>query len=126
MEIGADTCVLEVEGRAEHSALPLASVTSREVSRGKKGHTLVGAGAGFVVGAVAGTAWVRSLKEADDPWDASETLVPGGLGLALGALVGSLIKIERWETVPLDQFSVGLVRQRNGRLGLAVSASIRL
>ncbi len=36
MEIGADTCVLAVEGRAEPLALPLASVTKFEVVRGQQ------------------------------------------------------------------------------------------
>jgi hypothetical protein len=37
--LGADTCVLEVEAGADPLTLPLASVTSFEVSRGRESNT---------------------------------------------------------------------------------------
>jgi hypothetical protein len=42
-------------------------------------------------------------------------------GATVGWLVGSQIKVDRWEEVPLDRFRASLVAQRDGRLGLAVS-----
>ncbi len=46
-------------------------------------------------------------------------LVGGLLGLGIGAL----IKTDRWEEVPLDQFRVSLVPQWNGGRALGVAVS---
>lgn len=76
-----------------------------EVSRGSKRHTLKGLLAGAVAwGAIAG------LVAAFDTLDESgvgEPLFVGGL-LVAGAGVGSLIKTERWETVPAGGVSAGI------------------
>ncbi len=42
VSMGPDTCVLEIEGRSDPTALPVAPVTRLEVSRGQKSHTLLG------------------------------------------------------------------------------------
>ncbi len=45
-------------------------------------------------------------------------------GAAIGAVVGNaLIKIDRWQEVPLDQFRVGIAPQRDGRLGIGFSVT---
>jgi len=39
----------------------------------------------------------------------------------LGAVIGALIKTDRWEEVPLDALRVSFVPQRDGRFGLGMS-----
>ncbi len=47
----------------------------------------------------------------------------GGAGAGLGALVGLLIKTDRWEEVPLNRFRVSFAPQRDGRFALGASVS---
>jgi len=97
--------------------IPLSDVVRLEVSRGKKGHwlvgTLVGAGVGLGVGLIAASG---NESEPTDPSnlfepfaaELGETTEDAGIvllstlaGAGLGALVGALIKTEKWEDVPL-------------------------
>ena len=45
----------------------------------------------------------------------------GALGAGIGAIVGALIKTDRWEEVPLDRLRVSFVPQRGGRFALGLS-----
>jgi hypothetical protein len=130
-ELRADTCVLWIEGGAEPLALPLGSVTSLEVSRGRKSNTLAGAGIGLLIGGVGGTTLglVVGLQcEGDCP--SPPGLLPaaifGGIGAGFGLLIGTAIGAasgtERWEVVDLQSVRVGLTP--HGRRGLAVSVSV--
>ncbi|UCC84509.1 MAG: hypothetical protein JSW46_06165 [Gemmatimonadota bacterium] len=123
--MGADACVLEVEGHAGPLPLPLASVTSLEVSRGQKSRTLWGAGIGLVAGGAAGAA-IGSASSRGDEWSGLGTLAyaAGGawLGLLFGAAIGAVIRTERWEVVDLQ--SVRLSLTPLGRSGVAVSVSV--
>jgi hypothetical protein len=125
VSMGPDTCVLEVEGRAEPLALPLAPVTRLEVSRGQKSHTLWGAGIGLVAGGAAGAA-IGSASSRGDEYSGLVTLAyaAGGawLGLLFGTAIGAVIRTERWELVDLQPVRVGLTP--HGRRGLAVSVSV--
>jgi hypothetical protein len=97
------------------SALPIeirrADITRLEVSRGKRRNTLKGLLAGAVAwGAVVG------LVAAFDTLDESgvgEPLFVGGM-LAAGAAVGSMVKTERWERVPVGAASAGLAPHARG------------
>ncbi len=129
--VSADTVVLEVEGRADPLALPLASVTSLEVSRGQKSRVgkgaLIGGVVGAVIGGVLGAVSIGICQSPDNTHFVPCWLnipIVAGLGGAVGAGVGAGIgaasgPADRWETVPLDRISVSL-RPRGG--GLEVSA----
>jgi hypothetical protein len=124
-----DTIVVD---RGEPLALPISSLTRLAVSRDGKSRTRAGATVGFWAGAVAGAAiGVASAGPSNplssDPNEAAglfvgSALAGGVVGLGLGALIGSTIKVHRWEAVPLHRVRVHVVANR-GR-GLAVSASL--
>ena len=100
-------------------ALPLGSVSSLEVRR-QKTMALRGAGIGLVSGAMFGLA-----TGASEVIDVRYITVPlfGLAAAGIGALIGHHVKIDRWETVPLDRLRVGIVPQRGG--GLAVGFNVR-
>jgi len=89
---------------------------------------------GFWVGAVGGAVIARSLmNDEDSEFEGSDfslgeyagavlggALLGGLAGAGLGALVGSTIKTDRWEAVPLDRLRVGVVPDRDRWLTLSV------
>jgi hypothetical protein len=124
-----DTLLLDVRVATAPLALPLASVKSLKVKRGRKSRARLGAGIGGLIGMGAGAQMGEAFCGSSEDEECIGARLSGGLiGIvalgAIGAAVGSSIKVDRWEEVPLDQLRVGLVRQRNGRLGLAVSLSV--
>jgi hypothetical protein len=131
--LGADTCVLEVEGRAEQLALPFGPVQKLEVSLGQKTKAGQYAGIGALVGGAMGVgvgfaACSGGACEADGDWTGAVAVVFGvggaGVGALLGAAIGSGTKVDDWAVVDLQSVRVGLTPL--GRRGLAVSVSIRL
>jgi MFS family permease len=108
--------------------LPLASVTRLEVSRGRKSHTLIGLGIGFIGGAAIGGLVATGFDEGGGDWG-NYFLVGAAIGGAafgaIGAGIGALVKSDRWEEVPLDQLRVSLVPQRDGRFALGLSVSFQ-
>ncbi len=102
---------------------PIASLERLEIPAGRKSHTWLGAGIGLLVGAGAGA----TLYPESDCGFVETTecklyaaLILGGAGAATGAVIGMLIKTDRWEEVPLDRLRVGVMPHRDG-LGLGVS-----
>jgi hypothetical protein len=101
--------------RTSASAPPIevrpADITKLEVSRGRRRNTLKGLLAGALAwGAVVG------LVAAFDTLDESglgEPLVIGGM-LAAGAGIGTLVKTERWERVPVGAMSLGIAPRPRG------------
>ena len=102
-------------------ALPRPTITRIEVSRGRRGHTVMG----LLLGAVLGLSAV-AIKDAGCGPDCDGTsggqvaAVVGG-GAVLGAVVGTVVRSERWESLP---WAVGPVRRSAaplGGLGLRVS-----
>ncbi len=123
--LSADTCVVKPEGRAQ-VALPLASVTSLEVSRERKSNVGKGAGLGLLIGGAArvltGFIAVGAVREGADAGDAAPIAAMGaGAGLLIGSAIGTASSRERWEAVPLDRLRVGVVQGRNGGLAIRVS-----
>ena len=141
--IRADTLVVKIQGSDAPTAFPVSSLTKLEVSRGKKSN----AGRGALVGGTVFAALALGLGIADmgrecpppepgNPFSGfwceeteirhvvAATLVCGGLGAGLGALIGWAGKSDRWEEVPLDGLRVSLTPQ--GRDRLTVSVSLRL
>ena len=109
---------LEMSGSGlNHQAIPLSDLAKLEISRGRKGHWLVGALIGTGVGLGAGLL-ATSANNADDPasndpisgaagaiaeqtFDVGIVFVSTLAGAGIGALVGALIKTEKWEEVPI-------------------------
>ena len=120
--VDADTLVLGVKHGTSSLAIPFASMTSLEVSRGKKSNVGKGLGIGFLAGAALGA--VIGFAAGDDPpgflafsseQKAAAGAILGGLaGGVIGGVVGATGPSERWETVPLDQIRVSLTPRGGG------------
>ncbi len=129
--LSSDTLVLKTEASRwrviSRQAIPFASITRLEVTRGKKSKWLVGAGVGLGLGAAATVYFLAAFcDDVDTSCDGNTYLGIFAL-IALppaivGAVIGALIKVDRWEDLPLDQIRVSL--RPNGHLGLAASVRI--
>jgi hypothetical protein len=126
--MAADTLVVETDGRAWH--FPHASLTRVDVHRGRQSNAAKGALYGSLIGAGIGAVALGSSSLC------AETLeVPGGRcaligaggggvgGLLLGAIVGALIKTDRWQAVPVDRLRVSFIPPGQARFALAMSVS---
>lgn len=99
---GSDSLAIETSASAFPLELRRADVLDLQVSRGAKRHTLQGLLAGTVAwGAIVG------LIAAFDTLDESGVSEPLFIGVlpGVGAGVGTLVKTERWERVPLPAVS---------------------
>ena len=108
--------------------IAVVSITGLEISRGRKSNdvkgALVGAWFGVTAGALLGAVW-QSEHEYDCPEKALcigvGAAALGVTGLIIGFTVGTFIKSERWEEVPLDRLRVNIVPLRDGRFALGLS-----
>jgi hypothetical protein len=108
-------------------ALPLASITKLEVSRGRRSRVGKGAVIGLLAGAGAGVL-LGALDLAQEEGGAEYVLLGwaglgAGAGALFGAVLGAVIRVDRWEPVRLYPVRVGLGSQRNGALTLSLSFS---
>jgi hypothetical protein len=105
VSVGADT--LRITTTTGVAPIAFGSITKLELSRHRQGHAgdgaliglLVGLGAGLTAGVVAHRE--SQMIEVNDGGVVLITAVGGVVGAALGALIGSAFKSERWEVVPL-------------------------
>jgi hypothetical protein len=119
-----DSLIMESNGNA--LALSLDSVTTLEVSAGRRSQTGLGMGiggvAGFLVGAVVGeTSCADDVIVTSGQCAIAAGLVFGIGGALLGGVVGTATKTDRWVAVPLDRLRVSFAPQRDGRFALGAS-----
>lgn len=105
----SDSVLMRPEGRRSPVGVPAAWVTRIEVSRGTRKSTGLGAVIGFVPGLVmlsvatlspqtlSGTGGARCGRDCV----MTVSLGVSVLGSAIGAFIGSAVKRERWEPLPL-------------------------
>jgi hypothetical protein len=135
LETKPDTLVVDHDGQAV--LLPLAAVTSLDVSVGQSSRS----GTGALIGLVGGAALTLGIATALDPGgtrpcpnfeclgdiksEAAKALaivVAGAVGGAIiGAEIGSAIKVEQWQQVPLDKVRLALSARADEGVGVAVS-----
>jgi len=147
LEVGADTCLLAIEGHAPPYSLPFTSIRRLDLSRGTRSNTgkgakigaVIGAGLGAVLGGLIATE-ERLVNPSCDPdnnlfgCQTEETtdyavVAAFAVGLAVvgagaGALIGAVSKSERWKAVPLGELRVGPSPVTED--GVALSVSLRL
>ncbi len=119
--------VLMQRGGAPPETLPLGSSTRLEVSEGSRHHTLLGLGAGAVVGFGTGMILASragcdsgifgSAEREDDLCGAYGVALP--VGAVLGAVVGRLIRSERWRPTGMNKAALRLVPSRE-RVSLSI------
>jgi hypothetical protein len=113
------------------------TITRLEVAAGQKSDWLMGGVVGVLLGgALGGTGTYLVCQSLDVGFgtptsaeteaacrsDAVKGLIAGSVGGAIiGMGIGSLIKTERWEEVPLERLRLQPVATFDGRVGLAVS-----
>jgi len=127
LAIDATSVLIQREGRPAE-ALPLNSSTRLEMSAGSRHHTLLGLGAGAVAGfgvgmILAGRAGCDSgifgsNESEDDLCGAYGIAIPAGA--ALGAVVGRLIRSERWQPIGANRAALRLVPSRE-RLSIGLA-----
>lgn len=99
-----------------------------EISRGKRGHAgtgaLAGAIAAAVPGALSGMAFAEITCECSHPNYAGGALfgalIFAGPGALAGAIIGQLVRTERWEAVPVDRLRVTIIPEAR-RLGIGLA-----
>ena len=128
-----DTLVVNVQAWERRLELPLSSVEQLKMHSGRRSAARRGAAIGALVGAAAGGIGAAATYEDPCPEGADfcifdvgpvgevvlSAIVFGAIGAGTGAVIGSFIKVDRWETVPLDRIRISLT-PRGG--GLEVSA----
>jgi hypothetical protein len=146
----ADTLVMTVDESFERIAVPFPSVTRFEISRGQKRRTVTGAVAGLFIGAAvgvvveivagyergkricsghidivgAGPPSTISCRDEPDRWGSPSwrgVTIGAALGAIVGGLGGSRRVSDRWEEIPLEQVSIRVTKQSDGRFLLGAS-----
>lgn len=103
--LGSQSLLLQVGDEPAPRVLPVASIQSLEVSRGRPRASWTFLGA--VLGATAGVIYTRASGEESDPADigglysTAEGVGNVVTGMLAGAVLGWLIAPERWSIVPL-------------------------
>jgi hypothetical protein len=123
LELRPDTLVLDRDGEL---AIPLASISKLEVSRGLKSRTVLGGAIGFAVGFL--PIFVACQKGGCGDVDGAACCLEmgvwtGTLTGVVGGLLGSK-KVDQWEEVPVDRLRVSIVPHRHR--GIAIVASFHL
>ena len=123
LRMDGESCRIETGDPAEVLAIPLPHLRVLEISAGTKSAggrgavigLLAGAGAGVLFGLI-GTVAGSSNADVDLSVIAPLLLgtVGGGVGAAIGFLIGSGTQVDRWETVPLDRLRLSAAPPAGG------------
>jgi len=123
--VSADTLILADLGGVPRQSVPLVSIASLEVSRGRT--ALRDAGIGFLAGAAIGAVIGAASSRPEDFLGQGAGAVLGATlfgatGVVVGVIVGS--SHERWQRVNPSQIGMDMAAPREA--GFAVSLSVRL
>jgi hypothetical protein len=104
-EVEAGRLLLRGESTSAKLRLPLTSIASLEVSRGQRSRIGEGGWIGAAIGTIGGVLYGASAG-GSGLWSKQESaLLLGPLGgvtfSLVGSVIGSLIEVEDWESVPL-------------------------
>lgn len=100
-----DSLLIRVSHSDREQIVPRRLITTVEISRGRRSRVVVGAGVGFLIGAIGGGGVMYVWCANTD--DCPRLIVPalfgvgiGAVGAALGALLGATERRELWVRVP--------------------------
>jgi hypothetical protein len=127
--IESDALKLDVEGALESRVVPRSAVTKLEFSQGRKRNTMKGAWIGLATGAVAGGALAAAYASSDGGPVNAEFVplvagVYGAAGMALGALIGAMVKSERWREADLEGPLVSVGSVPGGGVGFSIHVPV--
>jgi hypothetical protein len=105
-EWAADTLYFEVDPGHATATFPSSTVRKLEISQGKSGHAVKGAFLGLAAGTFVGLFVAKTVSQ-NNPGDDFDDLTVGftawgvtaAAGLVSGAVIGALLKTERWKPV---------------------------
>ncbi len=127
--VGADVIHLKTDSDALVRPFPKLAIRKLELYRGRGPSTKEGALVGALMGGL--VLWLASQAGTECEPGAFEGLCDavqgsaflGGalLGGCFGAAIGSAIRKDKWDEVPLDRLRVRPIAIRDGRFGLAAS-----
>ncbi|MCG8606161.1 hypothetical protein MJD09_14390 [bacterium] len=101
VKMDTDTLVVKAHGWDVPVSFPLSSITLLQVVRGKKSALKPGMLLGAWVGSIVGAELFLSNDSASAKRTAALEVVSVGVAAGLaGTLFGSLVKINRWESIP--------------------------
>jgi hypothetical protein len=133
LSVSGDSLLLATDGGDGQVVVPLVSASRIQVVRGSKRATSRGTGIGAVLGGVLGLVGaVATYQECEGfcPADfgpggtaVGGLLLGGLLGAGVGAVVGSLVTIDRWVDMPVQRMRVSLGPQPHGRFGFGASVT---
>jgi hypothetical protein len=107
-------------------AVPLSTISSLELAWGKRGHWRTGALIGVGIGALSVVNLCSGSSHCiQSSGDVGAALLVVGVGAGIGALVGSLVKSDRWIAVPTGPAGtpVGQGSERGHGVGIGVRLS---
>ena len=111
------------DGSGTLQRIEKAELSSLEVARGKRRHTVAGAVIGGLAGIGLGYGLNALMCEASECENGRERAILAMGSLALGGLAGTLITTDRWEEVPPSRVRFGLAPARGGGLQATVRLS---
>jgi len=124
---GADKVMLKIDPYGETVPYSTAEISRVEVSQGRKGHTVVGLGIGFLAGATIGAVYgVNEAPKGSDSLDITLNSlawagIGGGIGMVVGGVAGAIYKTERWEDAPIKNLSISAGAGYDGDASLILS-----
>jgi hypothetical protein len=98
--------------------VPFAAITRLAVSSGKRSRAttgmLIGGTSMFFIGLISTAAYYSSDEEGYTRYLIGGAFIPGAIGAGFGWLIGSAIKTDKWEEVPLDRLRVSITPTGRG------------
>jgi hypothetical protein len=117
-------------GSSTAQLTPWRQIGELDVSRGRHGHAGTGAAVGAVVGAIpgalSGMAYAEVVCECSHPnyvgGALMGALIFAGPGALAGAIIGQLVRTERWDAAPVERLRVSV---HPGAEGVQIGLTLR-
>jgi hypothetical protein len=127
--IESGTFTIDAQNMLETRVVPRSMVRKLEVSQGLKRKTMKGAWIGLATGTLLGGALTVAMGSSGmSPDNASFYVITpavyGAAGMALGALVGTMFRGERWREIDIEDSFLSVGPVPGGGVGVSVRFSV--